>query len=134
MKYFIIVYLGLFISSTCQNGQNQDHLNLKNKLAGKWKTEAFEGELHEEWRLMEDGNMQQKGFYIVKRDTLYSATTRIQKVEDEVILFSLIKNSNPKIFKAIRINEQLIEFENKNYKNPFQVKYEFVDRACRKTT
>ena len=38
---------------------------------------GIQGELYEDWQLMEDGKMQQKGFYIEKRDTLYSATTRI---------------------------------------------------------
>jgi hypothetical protein len=96
-------------------------------LSGKWKTEAFDGELHEKWELKEDGSIQQKGYYIEKQDTLYSATTRIQKVEDDIVLFSIIKNSNPKIFIATSINEKAIVFENKDYKNPYQVKYEFID-------
>ena len=40
----------------------------------------------------------------------------------------------PKIFKSIRINEQVIEFENKDYKNPFQVKYEFIDKDTYRRT
>ncbi len=114
-------------ASCCRNVQKQDHLYLKYKLSGKWKTEAFDGELHEKWELKEDGNMQQKGYYIEKQDTLYSATTRIQIVEDDIVLFSIIKNSNPKIFIATSINEKAIVFENKDYKNPYQVKYEFID-------
>ena len=80
-------------------------------MSGKWKTEAFEGEVHELWELKEDGNMQQKGYYIEDQDTLYSTTTRLQKVENDIILFSIIKNSNPKIFKATSINEQVIVFK-----------------------
>lgn len=69
--------------------------------------------------------MQQKGVYIENNDTSYSAITRIEKIADEVILFSVIKDSTPKIFKAISVSDNEIVFENKDYKNPYQVKYEF---------
>ena len=61
-------------------------------------------------------------------NTMYSAMTKIEKVGDEIILFSVIKNSNPKIFKAIKVKNETIVFENKDYKNPYQVKYEFLDK------
>ena len=129
MKIVIVLIVGLFIiGSSCNTIVEKDQLNLQAKLKGKWMTLAFEGELHEEWHLMKDGWMQQKGYYIENNDTLYSATTKIEKVGDEIILFSVIKNSNPKIFKAIKVKNETIVFENKDYKNPYQVKYEFLDK------
>ena len=122
---FMLIAL-LFVS--CQQAkESPDHLNLGTKLSGSWKATAFDGELHETWTLGRNGWMQQQGFYIEKSDTSYSATTRIEKVSNDIILFSVIRNSNPKIFKAIKVNESELIFENKDYKNPFQVHYEFLD-------
>lgn len=88
---------------------------------------AFDGELHETWKLDSDGWMLQEGYYIESSDTSYSARTRIEKVNNEIILFSVIKNSTPKIFQSKEHNESKMVFENMDYKNPYQVVYEFID-------
>ena len=69
-----------------------------------------------------------------KKDTSYSASTRIEKINNDIILFSVIKNANPKIFKAISSSDKKIVFENTDYKNPFRVIYEFIDSATYKRT
>ena len=129
MKHFLISIAGLLIYSCSGNNQVQEHLNLKDKLAGKWKAKAFSGELREEWNLEKNGWMQQTGYYVGKDDTTYRAITRIGKIGNDVILFSVIKGSNPKIFKSIRISDNEIVFENTDYKNPYQVKYEFFSES-----
>ena len=127
--------MSILFAMSCNESSNvTDHLNLKSKLEGKWTAKAFDGELHEEWMLNEFGWMQQQGYYIEKSDTSYSAKTQIQKVGEDIILFSVIKNSNPKIFKSVLLEEDVIVFENDDYKNPFQVKYEFLsDQKYRRT-
>jgi hypothetical protein len=132
---FIILIIISFISCTStNNSKTEDYLNLSGKLSGNWKAIAFDGELHEVWKLEKNGFMQQQGYYIEKADTSYSAKTRIEKVGTDIILFSVIKDSNPKIFKAIYSDENEFIFENKDYKNPFQVKYEFIDDTNYKRT
>ena len=126
MENILMTTASLLFLSCNSNYQSEDYLNLKDKLAGKWKANAFSGELHEEWNLEKNGWMMQQGYYIENNDTSYSAITRIEKIGTDVILFSVIKNSNPKIFKAISIGDNEMVFENKDYKNPYQVKYEFV--------
>ncbi len=128
MKHILIAITSLIIFSCNSNYQQKDHLNLKNKLAGKWEAKAFSGELHEEWILDKNGWMLQQGYYIEENDTSYSAKTIIEKINNDIILLSVIKNSNPKIFKAISISDNGIIFENDDYKNPFQVKYEFLNK------
>ena len=98
----------------------------RHKISGKWRATAFNGELHEEWKLGSEGWMQQQGYYIEKNDTTYTAKTQILKVDEELILFSVIKNANPKIFKSVLTEENKLIFENKDYKNPYQVTYEFL--------
>jgi len=137
MKYFVFITLIVmsFISCTGTNSSKvEDHLNLNSKLSGNWKATAFDGELHETWKLEKNGFMQQQAFYIEKTDTSYRAKTRIEKVGTDIILFSVIKDSNPKIFKAISSEENKIIFENKDYKNPFNVTYEFIDSDNYKRT
>jgi len=118
----------VFLALSCENETNvNDKLNLESKLSGKWIAKAFDGELHETWKLDDDGWMLQKGYYIENVDTSYSAQTKIEKVNKELILFSVIKNSTPKIFQAKEILDNKILFENKDYRNPFEVIYEFID-------
>ena len=127
MKSIAALTLDLFLLSCDNQQKNSDHLDLSPKLSGSWKASAFSGELHETWTMGTDGWMQQQGYYIEQNDTSYSAKTKIEKVGNTVILFSVIKDSNPKIFKAVTIAENVLVFENKDYKNPFQVHYEFID-------
>ena len=121
-----ILVLILLVVSCRNDAKVQDHLNLSTKLSGKWTAKAFDGELHEEWTLNKEGWMLQESYYIEENDTTYAAQTQIQKVGEEVILFSVIRNSNPKIFKSTRTEDYIMVFENDDYKNPFQVTYEFL--------
>jgi hypothetical protein len=134
MKTSIIIMAGLIALSCSNKPEQEDHLNLKDKLGGKWIAAAFSGELHEEWTLHNTGWMIQEGYYIENNDTSYSAKTRIEKVDNDIILFSVIKNSNPKIFKATSITDKEIIFENDDYRNPFQVKYEFLSKSSYRRT
>lgn len=134
MNRILLVFTYLLILACNENIEVKDRLDLENKLSGKWIAKAFDGELHEEWMLNKDGWMEQEGFYIENQDTSYAAKTQIQKVGDDIILFSVIRNSNPKIFKSVTFEEKKIIFENEDYKNPYQVKYEFLsDQLYRRT-
>ena len=134
MKIIPILFLCSLIFSCDEHSDVKDRLDLEKKLSGKWRAKAFDGELHEEWKLNADGWMEQEGYYIENKDTSYAALTQIQKVGDDIILFSVIKNSNPKIFKSISLDESRIIFANEDYKNPYQVTYEFLsDQSYRRT-
>jgi hypothetical protein len=126
MKNLLVIVLILMICS-CKDAKSvKDQLQLESKLSGKWIAKAFDGELHEEWKLNNDGWMEQQAYYIEKNDTSYTAKSQIQKVGDDIILLSVIRNSNPKIFKSVIQEEDMIVFKNDDYKNPYQVKYEFI--------
>ncbi len=118
----------LILVSCNREIKSNDPLNLESKLSGKWVAKAFDGELHETWQIGDDGWMLQQGYYIEKADTSYSAQTRIEKVSNELILFSVIKNATPKIFQAIEQADNKIVFENRDYRNPYMVVYEFIDK------
>ncbi len=129
MKFILITAI-LFLYLSCQHQLPiKDQLNLQTKLEGKWKAPAFDGELRESWSLDDNGWMHQQGYYIEQNDTMYAAMTKIEKVGNEIILLSVIKNSAPKIFQAIKQNDKELLFENKDYQNPFRVKYEFLDHS-----
>ena len=45
--------LTLFMLLSCKKEHEfEDKLNLKPKLSGNWIAKAFDGELHEQWRLL----------------------------------------------------------------------------------
>ncbi|KAA3611059.1 MAG: hypothetical protein D8M58_13850 [Calditrichaeota bacterium] len=128
MKYTIYL-LSLVLFSSCQSINSESKLSFSNNLVGHWKAAAFSGELHEKWKVTKDGWILQEGHYIENNDTTYSAKTKIEKIGKDLILFSVIKNSNPKIFKATLDNADSIIFENSDYKNPHKVKYEFLGNS-----
>lgn len=127
MRFIVFLVSALLIVSCKREIKNVDKLNLETKLSGKWIAKAFDGELHEMWKLDEDGWMIQEGYYIEKNDTSYSAKTKIEGVNKQLILFSVIKDARPKIFQATERSDSKIIFENKDYKNPYEVVYEFID-------
>lgn len=130
----LFVITAMITASCGVNDSVKDHLDLKDRLSGKWNAKAFDGELHEEWTLDQDGWMLQEGHYIEGNDTSYSAKTKIEKIGADVILLSVIRNSNPKIFKAVSIEKNEIIFENTEYKNPYSVKYEFLAKDSYRRT
>ena len=127
MKYTPLFILFIFLTM-CEAPAHDpfDQLNLSDKLSGKWKADAFDGILSETWTLGKDGWMSQEGFYIEDQDTSYSAKTKIEIVGNDTVLFSVIKDSNPKIFKAFIQTKNTITFKNDDYKSPFKVHYEFI--------
>ena len=96
-------------------------------LSGKWIANAWDGELHEYWTHGAEGQMAAQVYYIEKGDTTYAAQTKIEQVGDELILISVIKDSNPKIFKATASSARHITFQNSDYANPSMVNYVFLD-------
>lgn len=48
--------------------------------------------------------MQQSSVYLEKNDTLYQAVNRMEQVGNDLILFSVIMDSNQKLFKPIELD------------------------------
>ncbi len=101
--------------------------NFSTALTGKWTSPAWEGELEENWQLDQNGQMVSTALYLENGDTLYASQTFIQHLSGEWILLSVIKDSPPKVFKAVSWDETEMVFENPDYENPSRVRYEFID-------
>ena len=57
-------------------------------------------------------------------------TNKIEVVNNELILFTLIKDSNPKIFKASAYSDNEVTFTNTDYKNPNKVVYKLISNSA----
>ena len=99
------------------------------QLVGKWSSAAWDGKLNEEWLVGDDGHLHQRSEYIENDKVGYTARSRIEKVGDELILFSVIKDNDPKIFKATKIKSDEITFENNEYGYPNKVVYSFTENS-----
>ncbi len=99
---------------------------IKQNLQGHWSSTAWDGTLNENWYLDNKGDLNQTAQYIEDNEVLYEASNKIEVVNNELILFSVIKDSNPKIFKATSVESDKITFENTDYSNPNKVIYQFV--------
>lgn len=107
---------------------------MKNRLKGSWTSKAWEGEIIEIWETTAEGDLYQTAEYIEDNKVLYESTNLIKIIANELILTTIIKGNNPKIFKAIELNGDYILFENTDYDNPSRVKYELSSRGNYKRT
>ena len=104
------------------------YLEMKNNLIGNWKSPAWSGQLNESWSLDKNGHLIQDAQYIENQKVMYEASNKIEIENDEIILFTIIKGSNPKIFKAYSYSKNSITFKNSDYKNPNVVVYTFLSK------
>ena len=95
------------------------------KLAGKWSSKAWDGQLDESWEIDQTNQLAQHAKYVENGEVQYQASSKIEKVGDQFIIFSVIKDNNPKIFKASFVSADRIVFENSEYEYPNKVVYDF---------
>lgn len=106
----------------------------KQHLQGSWTSKAWDGVLNETWSIDENGDLIQFAEYIENGEILYEASNKIEKLAGELLLITVIKDNNPKVFKASASSKNEIIFENSAYKNPSVVKYEFISDTRFKRT
>ena len=128
---YVFLMLLTLTKWSCQNPSilQKDPFDLETKLSGKWSASAFDGVLLEEWKKDHDGWMVQEGYYVENSDTSYAARTKILQIDKQWVLFSVIRNSNPKIFQATKVEEDQMIFENAEYQNPKVVEYLFQNKS-----
>ncbi len=98
----------------------------KKNLIGTWSSPAWDGQLDESWSLDKNGHLIQSAKYTENLKILFESSNKMEVVNNELILFSVIKGNNPKIFKATSWSKNSITFENSDYKNPNKVIYDFI--------
>ncbi len=98
---------------------------MKSHLVGNWTSEAWDGILNESWSIDKNGHLTQTAQYIENEKVLFQSANKVELVNNELILFSVIKNGNPKIFKASSYSSSSVVFENSDYKNPDKLVYTF---------
>lgn len=100
---------------------------LKAQLVGDWISPAWDGQLLESWSVDRNGHLRQSAQYTEEGEVLYEAVNKIEIVKGEIVLFTVIKDSNPKIFRASSFRDDRIIFENPDYTNPNRVVYAFSE-------
>ena len=100
--------------------------DLQKILTGNWTSTAWAGILNESWTLGQDGHMSQSSQYLEDGIVLYeSSIQKLKIIGKDIVLFSVIKDNDPKIFKATAYSKNQIIFENTEYSNPNKVVYDF---------
>ncbi|WP_367390855.1 hypothetical protein [Lewinella sp. LCG006] len=124
---FVLPFLCLDAASAT-NIKADPFPDLSQLLIGEWSSPAWNGKLIESWRMIDATTFESSAVYLEKKDTLYASTSRIEKVAGKWMLFSVIKDSAPKIFQAVSSSANHILFENSDYSHPRQVRYSFTER------
>jgi hypothetical protein len=130
MKCILVCTVVLFFlqAAISANDLESVYKTLVRNLVGKWQSPAWSGQLNETWQVGEDNWLHQQVYYFEQSDTTYRAQSKIEKVGDNLILFSVIENSNPKIFKSTKVSADSIVFVNNDYRNPYKVVYHLIDK------
>ncbi|MEO0340994.1 MAG: hypothetical protein AAF242_17510 [Bacteroidota bacterium] len=121
------VYLTTQFKEKITSLAEQGFILLRDHIVGKWASPAWDGTLVETWQLDANGHITQSATYYEEDQILYQANNKIEIVAGELLLFTVIENSNPKIFKATMMTPTSITFENSEYSNPNKVVYQFED-------
>lgn len=96
---------------------------LKRRLVGHWSSRAWDGKLEEYWTTDYAGNLVQDAVYSEGDEILFESSNKIEIIKNDLILTSVIKNSNPKVFKMTSSKNGIIVFENSEYAYPNTVTY-----------
>ncbi|MEM8567769.1 MAG: hypothetical protein AAGF85_15010 [Bacteroidota bacterium] len=107
---------------------------LSEKLVGTWQSKAWDGMLYETWSISQvDGHLQQEAKYVENGKVSYQAMNKMEVLNNELVLFTVIQGNNPKIFKATTLSSRRVVFENSDYANPNRVEYIFEADSFRRT-
>lgn len=129
-KYNYILWIMLLFVFSCEEKTSEKGplvFNKKHWLIGKWKTDAFNGSLHEIWRV-EGEQLYKEGHYIEKGDTTYSEIVILSVEDSAIILRALPINKAVLEYQGIEATDKKMVFESKIEKEPFQIIYESVDK------
>ena len=100
---------------------------LKMSLPGKWQSKAWDGLLDEHWWVDADGNLRQTASYSENGVVSYKAKNKIELIDDQLVLISLIEGSDPRVFQATFFDDKQVVFFNSMYENPSRVTYLIED-------
>ena len=128
------VYLNTQFKSVNPSEKDMNYEAIKERLKGNWSSPAWSGQLDETWSVDPNSHIVQTASYSEEGVVSYSASNKIEIVGEEWVLFTVIKDSNPKIFKATSVTKDKIVFENSDYANPNKVVYEFTSPDTFKRT
>jgi len=120
------IYLTTQFIATPTSDIEEFYAQMKTNLIGEWSAKAWDGMLNEIWFIDEKGFLNQKATYIENEKIAYEAVNKIELIDNEIILITVIKDNNPKIFKAASYTKDEIVFTNSDYKNPNRVVYNFL--------
>jgi hypothetical protein len=123
--FFLIGMLLGFIAKA--NTPTDPFPDLSKLIVGEWQAEVWDGLMIETWSKIDAAVFEGKVVYLEGRDTVYSSTSRIEKVGGEWMLFNVIQNSSPMIFQATSYAASHLLFENAAYGNTRQIRFDFEE-------
>ncbi len=121
------IYLDSQWSAVAKTDTEKIYDRMSEALTGQWKAKAWDGQLSESWRLNRQGILEQQAQYDENGIISYEARNRVEIVGEDILLFTWIKDGNPKIFKATSWTKNQIIFQNADYSYPNTLVYQFSE-------
>lgn len=125
-KQWTATYLETSFKRIDSSPLDQIFSSLKQTLPGQWRSKAWDGWLDEHWWVDTDGNLRQTAAYSEEGTVSYRAKNKIEMIDDQLILISIIEGSDPRIFQATFFDDKQVVFFNSMYENPSRVTYKLM--------
>lgn len=132
-KKWTATYLDTTFKRIDESPITQIFETLKKSLPGKWRSKAWDGWLDETWWVDTDGNLRQTAAYSENEVVSYKAKNKIELIDDQLVLISIIEGSDPRVFQATFFDHRQVVFYNSMYDNPSRVTYLIGDNKFERT-
>jgi hypothetical protein len=122
-----LLLLAVITCTFTVNAQKLKSLKNIDWLTGHWEMEGKKGNQFEEWKLIDDNNMEGRGYKIFKKDTVFSETMKLQMNGTDIYYITSVKGQTeePVQFKMVEGNRRKLEFENKEHDFPQNITYQW---------
>lgn len=119
--------------SSAQYGEPQEietktyeQLEKVNWMVGEWGNTTLEGNLTETWSQLNDSTLTGKTVFVSGKDTMFTEIIEIMQVNDSLLYNTKVSNQNQGktvSFKASKITENNVTFENPKHDFPQRISY-----------
>jgi hypothetical protein len=130
MKKLFILMLAVFcLSAFVVSDNNKSVFKRLYVLEGLWKMKTKKGFICEEWKKINKGYLQNKGYMIIGTDTTITERVALQRSKNDIFYTSTVEDQNnkkPIVFTLTKAKNNTFVFENQQHDFPKRIVYKIV--------
>ena len=127
-KHFFVLMLIICLSAFVETGTDKTFKKLY-ALEGTWKMNGKRGAVYEEWAIINDDYLQNKGYVSKIDDTIVTERVALTNNKEGIFYTSTVEDQNntkPVSFKMTAFEGNQFVFENPEHDFPKRIVYRFI--------